>query len=342
MGKTVTPVAPRSPVVAPILGDAPAPSVDTDCFERLLSARRAVGGAPRHAWRAAVDARDVTRPLVHSGRAINRAFFKAVELLYDAEVRVVHRAVLLCEAPGGFTQVVARRWPEATVRAFSLETPGAIAFASDILHLTERGLDGEGDVTRPEGRASIIARVGTPVDLVMADGANATASDDLAEEANVPLLLGELAIALSILSPGGTLIVKVFECLTRATLDTLALLRTCFAAVSLRKPASSRATNSERYIVCREFDRERGVVLGTRLDEVARQLLARPGASVHSLASTRPSREDVTVATVLCAMQIGAIYDTIVSIKAREPPRVETDIQIAALRAKTDAFFQRG
>ena len=101
--------------------------------------------------------------------------------------------------------------------------------------------------------AALTAEFPEGADLVTGDGA-AEMDHERIEEAHEPLAWAQVRIARRCLSPGGTLVLKVFEGLQPRMRDLVAQLTRSFETVSLLKPGSSRPTNSERYLVCRGFD----------------------------------------------------------------------------------------
>jgi hypothetical protein len=138
------------------------------------------------------------------------------------------------------------------------------------------------------------------VDLVTADGAVEMDHGQL-EDAHWPLLLAQTEVALRCLGPGGAYVVKFFEGYARDTTQAwIAALTHCFAAVSVIKPTSSRATNSERYLVCRGRHRseEGGVAEEALLGAFASRL-------VVSSAWTRDLEEHVL--DLLAAEQCAAL-----------------------------------
>lgn len=96
---------------------------------------------------------------------------------------------------------------------------------------------------------------GNKYDLVTADGAF-DADHSTLESVHMPLCIAETDVALHCLAEGGVYVVKFFEGRETDTLVWIAMLSVCFSHVSIVKPFTSRATNSERYLVCTRFLRE--------------------------------------------------------------------------------------
>ena len=67
------------------------------------------------------------------------------------------------------------------------------------------------------------------------------------------LIIAQLCFALAVQKKGGTLVLKVFDTFTQASIDFLYLLCSLYADVQAVKPSTSRQANSEKYLVCKGF-----------------------------------------------------------------------------------------
>ncbi|XP_059848463.1 cap-specific mRNA (nucleoside-2'-O-)-methyltransferase 2 [Hypanus sabinus] len=127
--------------------------------------------------------------------------------------------------------------------------------------MDRRHLEGLIEFTRDQGMETI--------HLVTADGSVDCQDDPGEQEARVaPLHYCEAVTALRLLSPGGSLVLKMFTLFERPSACLIYLLNCCFEQVHVFKPATSKAGNSEVYIVCLEY-RGRSV-LGSHLEELER------------------------------------------------------------------------
>jgi 23S rRNA U2552 (ribose-2'-O)-methylase RlmE/FtsJ len=216
---------------------------------RVPVVRAAVG--PRR-WQAAVAG----PPPPTEVAVASRAYHKMREIWRSCALPVPERSLHLCEAPGGFVQAVADGVDEAEASgavwswvATSLGAPhpepawALLPMARGTFHWGHDVFADDDEVV-PAGA----------FDLVTADGAVEMDHADL-EAAHWPLLWAQTRAALRALRVGGTLVIKCFEVGdARTTQRWVAWLTTRFRRVSLIKPRTSRATNSERYLVARHLE----------------------------------------------------------------------------------------
>lgn len=176
----------------------------------------------------------------------SRAAFKLVQL--DAAQRLLRpgtRVVDLGAAPGGWSQVAARR-----------VAPGGQVLAVDLLAMEP--IDGVefvcGDFTTPAVRAALRERLpARGVDLVMSDMApnlSGVKENDQARAAE--LVIEALDFAATVLTREGAVLVKLFH--GAAMQDLVARARQRFHTVKLSKPPASRARSAEVYLLGRGSD----------------------------------------------------------------------------------------
>uniref|UniRef100_UPI00398EE298 cap-specific mRNA (nucleoside-2'-O-)-methyltransferase 1-like n=1 Tax=Pristiophorus japonicus TaxID=55135 RepID=UPI00398EE298 len=122
---------------------------------------------------------------------------------------------------------------------------------------SEGGVDGDGDITRPENisefRRFVLENTERKgVHFLMADGGFSVAGqENLQEILSKQLLLCQILVGLSVVRTGGHFVCKTFDLFTPFSVGLIYLLYMCFERVSLFKPVTSRPANSERYVVCR-------------------------------------------------------------------------------------------
>lgn len=175
----------------------------------------------------------------------SRASYKLLEIdEKDKLLRPGMTVIDLGAAPGGWSQIAAEK-----------VGPQGMVIASDILDM-----DGLADVSFVQGdftEESVLNAIleqleNRPVDLVMSDMAP-NMSGMAAIDQPQAMYLVELALELAreTLSPGGQLLVKVFQ--GEGFDSYLKELRESFKRVVTRKPGASRARSREVYLLAEGF-----------------------------------------------------------------------------------------
>ncbi|XP_043916302.1 cap-specific mRNA (nucleoside-2'-O-)-methyltransferase 1 [Protopterus annectens] len=179
------------------------------------------------------------------------------ELLYFADV---------CAGPGGFSEYVLwrRKWH---AKGFGMTLKGPNDFKLEDFYAApselfepyygEGGIDGDGDIMRPENISAFRNFVLENTDrkgvhFLMADGGfSVEGQENIQEILSKQLLLCQFLMALSVVRTGGHFVCKTFDLFTPFSVGLVYLLYCCFERISLFKPLTSRPANSERYIICR-------------------------------------------------------------------------------------------
>lgn len=288
-------------------------------------------------WRNIVNQADATRSLSRKYPVINRAFFKLIEIA-DAMAQIAPRRIVhLCEAPGGFVQAGKCAWPDASRVAFSIESEDGIQFHRAVSEHVVRNLHAGGDLCCAEGADAVVRSVGDALaDLVTSDGGVSHDENlDLAEQNSVRMLLAQLWTILSVQADGGACVLKFFEGSTRATMDAIRVLRLVYDKVQIHKPRTSRATNSERYVVGEGYDRARGTVLASELRPVLAFLESHAGLYLYSLLDDDPVAADSEGLAAACERQSAAIRQVLDAADA-------ADSRWAASQQARDVEFVEG
>lgn len=182
---------------------------------------------------------------------------KEGELLYFGDV---------CAGPGGFSEYVLwrRGWH---AKGFGMTLKGSNDFKLEDFYAApselfeayygEGGIDGDGDITRPENISAfrnfvLDSTEGRGLHFLMADGGfSVEGQENIQEILSKQLLLCQFLTAMSVVRPGGHFLCKSFDLFTPFSVGLIYLLYLCFERVSLFKPVTSRPANSERYVVCK-------------------------------------------------------------------------------------------
>lgn len=209
---------------------------------------------------------------------LSRSYFKMIELwdilnLDMLITKLVERdggliTAHAAEGPGGFIEASVKRaknntWcmkysTAITLRSNQRHVPGwrkANEFLSQnpMIEISD-GADGTGDILKKENRNVFCNRVfeksPNGAHIYTADGGFDFSSNFNAQEDNIlPLLYSEAILGLRVLTKGGVMIMKCFDCTEQSTISLLWMLSNCFFKWGLVKPCTSRAGNAERYFI---------------------------------------------------------------------------------------------
>ena len=193
--------------------------------------------------------RQLNDPYVRRAKAENyrsRAAYKLLEL--DERFSLlngVKSVIDLGIAPGGWSQVVRRRAPQAKVVGIDL--------------LPTEPLDGvtilQMDFMDEDAPAKLRQALGGPADLVLSDmAANTVGHQQTDHLRTMALVEAGLEFAREVLRPGGAYVAKVLA--GGADNELVAALKRSFAAVKHAKPPASRKDSSEWYVVAQGFKGE--------------------------------------------------------------------------------------
>jgi 23S rRNA (uridine2552-2'-O)-methyltransferase len=190
--------------------------------------------------------RQLNDPYVKRAKAENyrsRAAYKLIEL--DERfglLKGVKAVVDLGIAPGGWSQVVRRRLPNAAVVGIDLlptdPIEGVTIFQMDFM-----------DDAAPD---QLKQALGGPADLVLSDmAANTVGHPQTDHLRTMGLVEAGLEFAKEILRPGGAFVAKVLA--GGADSSLVAELKRHFTAVKHAKPPASRKGSSEWYVIAQGF-----------------------------------------------------------------------------------------
>uniref|UniRef100_A0A3B5LVL3 Cap-specific mRNA (nucleoside-2'-O-)-methyltransferase 2 n=1 Tax=Xiphophorus couchianus TaxID=32473 RepID=A0A3B5LVL3_9TELE len=193
------------------------------------------------------------------------------EALQNGELNSVH----LCEAPGAFitalnhymktnesTRYCDWGWVANTLNPYHEANGGSTTIVDDRLIANTLpwwffGSDNTGNIMLQKHLLDLQVFVSNMqrVDVVTADGSFDCQENPDEQEALVASLhYCEAAAALLLLSPGGSFVLKMFTLYEHSSICLLYLLNCCFRSVSVFKPATSKAGNSEVYVVCLNYE----------------------------------------------------------------------------------------
>ena len=89
--------------------------------------------------------------------------------------------------------------------------------------------------------------------LVIADGEFEWDDENFKEQDGYQLILGEIIAGLRVQAKSGNFVLKIFETFTFPSIKLIYLLSSFYEETYVHKPFFSRNTNSEKYIICKNF-----------------------------------------------------------------------------------------
>ena len=190
--------------------------------------------------------RQLNDPYVKRARAENyrsRAAYKLIELDERfALLKGVKAVIDLGIAPGGWSQVVRRKAPQAAIVGIDLLPTDPIDGVA-ILQM---------DFMDEAAPAKLQDALGGPADLVLSDmAANTVGHQQTDHLRTMALVEAGLEFACEVLQPGGAYVAKVLA--GGADNQLVAEMKRHFTSVKHAKPPASRKDSSEWYVVAQGF-----------------------------------------------------------------------------------------
>lgn len=198
---------------------------------------------------------------------ISRSYFKFTEIYYGYNIinkTKNNKIVCLAEAPGGFIQAIIDLLDYDKIEciygnSLQSELKSIPKWNNKLMYYDKisfyNGINDNGDLYDLINVISLIKKYGREsVDLVTSDGGFDYSSDYSQQEINsYRLIYSEIFIALNIQKRGGNFICKIFDIFHRETILLLSILNDSYHNVYIHKPCVSRNSNSEKYIICKDF-----------------------------------------------------------------------------------------
>ena len=204
---------------------------------------------------------------------MSRAYFKLHEILinYDLLKDEPLNYAALAEGPGGFIECFVNYRKTSfqgnkdniyciTLKPDKVDIPGWKKIR-EFMNSKKRlninilyGKDGTGNLYNIENIIDFAEKIEKKMDFVTADGGfDYSTNFNYQEQMSFQLIYSEMVTALTILKKGGNFVLKIFDIFTIITLQYIFVLSNFFEEVIITKPFTSRPANSERYLVCKNF-----------------------------------------------------------------------------------------
>jgi 23S rRNA U2552 (ribose-2'-O)-methylase RlmE/FtsJ len=202
---------------------------------------------------------------------LSRAYFKLFEILVDFDLinnPTILKIGSIAEGPGGFIEATVNYRKRITKTKDTINAITLYSSNKDIPGWNKSknflkknpnvnvsyGQDKTGDLYNVENIKSYASLFNNDADFVTADGGfDFSYNFNKQEQLSYRILFCEIVTALSIQKIGGCFVCKFFDIYTNITQSLIYLLFTFYTDVYITKPNTSRAANSEKYIICRGF-----------------------------------------------------------------------------------------
>lgn len=182
---------------------------------------------------------------------ISRAFFKLYEILKVFDVKNINNSLHLCEAPGGFVQATKKLFPSVDWYAQTLYEGGGKLEIDKHLNESKWIRNGDGDICKLD---NIKILSNSKYDLITGDGGFDVSHDpNNQEQLSFKLMYGQFLCALYCQQKNGHFVCKIFDSVTKPSCQLIILFKKYYEDVYIIKPRTSRFTNSEKYVYCKNF-----------------------------------------------------------------------------------------
>ena len=211
----------------------------------------------------------------NSDRIISRAFYKLWELimmfpLIDDKAKNI-TSIHIAEAPGSFAQSViyyrnkffnstdtkGDTYIATSIQPQKKSSEYVPSFNHDLTNNKQfkHWFYKDSDLTKLDIIDKFVSdNKNNKADFITADGGFNWKDENFQEQEAYLLLLSEIYCALKVQKKGGSFVIKFFETFTDLTVKMIQILRQFYENVIITKPLLSRPSNSERYIICLNFN----------------------------------------------------------------------------------------
>ena len=188
-------------------------------------------------------------------KRISRAFYKLYELQQQFSLinNNTKKILCLCEAPGGFVEAILDITNPSHIDAQSIEN--SITFSKKI----PKKIITYGDITKLPKQLTIIKKANllNQYDFITADGGIDVSNNySQQEQLNTKLIAAQIFVILYSLKQGGNCIIKIYDSFTLPMIQLLWILHCNFEKIHFKKLTTSRPCNSEKYIVCLNYQKK--------------------------------------------------------------------------------------
>ncbi len=201
-------------------------------------------------------------------KIISRAFYKIWEIICENKIDCDTETLHLCEAPGGFIQACLKYKKEKYKDVKTCHTISLVS-SQDNSPVYSQELIKNNNVNIVDKYNGDLYNLRTIIHLntmfkdtvlgfITADGGITDNGDfNNKEMLHNNLIFNQVFLGCCLLSDFGCFVIKIFDIFTDITVHIMYLLNFLFEEVIISKPLTSRPTNSEKYLICKGFCKEK-------------------------------------------------------------------------------------
>lgn len=242
-------------------------------FDKLDAIKNKIDNVDQDKWtRIRKYTNNYEAPFYNTNKkVISRAFYKLWEIIHDYKINCNTETLHLCEAPGGFIQAVIEYKSQKYNIIKKCHTISLIDTKLNVPNYHQSILKNI-NVNIIKHKECNLYNIDTilyihsllknkKISLITSDGGITDNGDyNNKEVIHVRLIISEIFSACLILDDFGDFILKIFDIYTDITSHIIYLLNYLFNEVTISKPLTSRPTNSEKYLVCKGYNKEKFTV----------------------------------------------------------------------------------
>lgn len=185
----------------------------------------------------------------------SRSYFKMKEIINNFNIiKNSNNIFCIAEAPGGFIQCLLEYNVKIDATSLLADDKSIPYWNKNLIDKNinfNYGIKNNGDICDITNLISLIKDKKNYYDIITADGGFDYSVDYNSQEKNsLNLIRGEIFLALNTQKIGGSFICKIFDIFLKETIHLIYILSLLYDNIYFHKPAVSRISNSEKYIIC--------------------------------------------------------------------------------------------
>ena len=206
---------------------------------------------------------------------ISRSFFKLQQIIINYKLinNNVNTFTCIAEGPGGFIQSILHYTKNNTIDINKIygitlidkDINSVPYWHQSILNNKEitilSGKDKTGNLYNIDNINNFIENITEKIDLITCDGGIDYSNNYNNQEiSSYRLLYSEIFLTLNIQKDNGSSVIKFFDLLHIKTIQLIFILSLVYDSVYIYKPTFSRKTNSEKYIICKHYNKNDDII----------------------------------------------------------------------------------